>query len=302
MDISERKKYLAFLDMLLTVTMLSNEFNNDLDNDASTIISFIGVTYDLYENEIDECKRLILSDLTTISTIADVQAFQADKNKTISPILNNFLYLKANTILLLKNIYDNYDRGNFDQYYFNYLYLRPYNSSIRFNELITASIKGNIYVNRTVAIMLALGIGHSKNVKSALYRLKQCAYWGDVSSIYYLAYLYKNIGDDKQAKLYSNLLELVGYASEGRTVLNEELKAKYDVETQQTFALITSIKHDIVLQNNIQNINLSFLEVILSDDIDYYKKINYINQYLNQEWKEVTNSSDDPSKKFGFIV
>ncbi len=302
MNINERKNYLAILDMLLTVTMLSNNFNDDLDNDANIIIQFIGDVFKLSKNEVEECKKLITSDLTTISTINDVETYFANEQKDASSEDNNYLYLKTIALLSLDNIFKCFSQNNFNQYYFDYHYLRPYNSTIRYNELAITSIKGNVDINRTIAIMLTLGIGHKKDIYSAIYRLKQCAYWGDVTSLNYLSFLYEQMGDEKEAKLYSNLSELIGYASEGRTVLSKELKDKYDKQTQETFAIVTSIKQDIVLALNMSDINFSFLEVILSENIDYYKKIGFINRYTNQEWKEITNSSENPSKRFGFVL
>ena len=49
-------------------------------------------------------------------------------------------------------------------------------------------------------------------------------------------------------------------------------------------------------------IDYSFVEVMLSDNVDYYGKIEFINEYTSQRWKEITNSSNDPSKVLGFKV
>lgn len=302
MKIDKRNNYLAFSDMLLTITMLSNEFNDELERDSYEIIKFIGEVFSLSENEKEDSKNLITDELTRISTIDDVEAYQNYKKIDELNKIDSFLYLKTVAISTLENIYQHFSNDAFNQYFFNYHYLRPYYPSIRFHELTTSAIKGNVDINRTLAIMLALGIGHEKDTRSAIYHFLQCAYWGDITSLYYLAYLYKKTGKKEETKLYEDLIELMNFALEGRTVLPSKIKNKYSKKSQECFALIASIKQDIVLAKNISNINFSFLEVIFSDNIDYYDKIGYINRYSYEEWKEITNSSSNPKKKLGFRV
>lgn len=299
MNPNNKNNYLAISDILLMVTMLATDFNEQLEKDASTIIDFIGNSFELDGSDIDELKRVVPNDLTILSTTDDVKAYLADGGSKYYPELSDLLYLKSQSILKIDQLQGMTPENKF---IFDYKNLREYHPAIRFKELEGASTFGNADVNRAVALMLAVGIGIEKNVKSAIYRLKQCAYWGDVVSLYYLSYLYKELGQEDNAKLYKDLAGLSDYLLEGRTVLPREIKEQLDKEVIQTYAIISSIKQDIVLANNHKNIDYSFVEVMLSDNVDYYKKIEFINEYTSQRWKEITNSSNDPSKVLGFKV
>ena len=183
---------------------------------------------------------------------------------------------------------------------FNYNHLRSYYAENRFNELQEASVLGYIDINRTTAIMLALGIGVKQNRESAIYRLKQCALWGDIASLYLLKALYQE--DEKEAQIYKDLTLLSSYFLEGRTIIPKKDEGKYLKEAKELFAIISSVRQDIVLSLNITNIDYSFVEVLLLDKLDYYQKMAFINQYKEGTWKEISNSSNDPNKRLGFKV
>ena len=300
MIIKERESYLALFDILLTVTMLSNDFNDELNKDAQKIIDFVGHAFKLDEKVLEECQRVVPDDLTVLSTTKDVEVFLSNGGYEEFPKISNLLYLKIEALQKLDNIYQLYDREQFNQQFFDYRFYRPYFAHIRYRELEASSVKGHVLINRTVALMLTLGIGCKQNVKSAIYRLKQCAYWGDVSSLYYLSYLYAQQKDQKNAKLFAALCELTPLLLEGRTLIPPELKEKYDDETKKKYELIASIKQDIVLSYDHPAINYSFVEVMLMDNLDYYTKMQLVNRYNSQEWREFTNSSSDPAKKLGF--
>ena len=287
MNPNNKNNYLAISDILLMVTMLATDFNEQLEKDASTIIDFIGNSFELNGNDVDELKRVVPNDLTILSTTDDVKAYLADGGSKYYPELSDLLYLKSQSILKIDQLQGMTPENKF---IFDYKNLREYHPAIRFKELEGASTFGNADVNI------------EKNVESAIYRLKQCAYWGDVVSLYYLSYLYKELGQEDNAKLYKDLAGLSDYLLEGRTVLPKEIKEQLDKEVIQTYAIISSIKQDIVLANNHKNIDYSFVEVMLSDNVDYYEKIEFINEYTSQRWKEITNSSNDPSKVLGFKV
>lgn len=302
MVLREKQKYLALSSILITTTMLSNDFNTELENDSSYLIDFIGGVFSLSKEEIEECKRLVLDELTVVSTVQDANAFFANQGDRDFPKIGQYLYLKCDAILKLKNIYQKFNKVNFNQIYFEYRYLRPYYPDIRFKELVDSSVNGDVDINRTVAILLAAGVGCEKDIDAAIYRFKQCAFWGDISSLYFLKHLFEIKGEEKEKKLFSNLCVLSSYLSNGRTNIPNIKKKEYDQLTSDTFSLIASIKQDIILDYNIYDIDYSFVEIMLLDNIDYYKKMKCINEYKNQWWKELTNSSSDPSKKLGFNV
>lgn len=296
MVLKEKEKYLAICDILLSVTMLSNNFNSELKADSEKIIDFVGGVFKLSKAEMDEIKSLISEELTLISTVKDVKAYFANNGENDYPEISNYLYLKSEALLKLDTIYQKLSNDGFNQLFFDYRYLRPYYPDIRFKELVSSSIKGDININRVIAILLAVGIGCTVDVNAAIYRFKQCAYWGDMSSIYYLSHLC----DEKEAKLFKELSSLTSYLSEGRTMIPESKKSEYEPKTIEEFTLISSIRQDIVLAYKQNDIDYSFIEVLLLDKLDYYKKMELINNYREQSWKEYTNSSSDPSKKLGF--
>jgi len=295
---TNKDNYLAISNILLTVTMLATDFDEQLEKDSSLIIDFIGHSFDLNEQEINYLKKIVCDDLTILSTTKDAGQYLIENGGKDYPEISDFLYLKMQAIMHLNNM------TGVDNYLFNYEYLKPYYPSVRFKELESSSMGGNIDVNRTTALLLALGIGTKKDITASIYRFKQCAYWGDVISLFFLAELYKENNDEENAKLYKNLSILSRYFYEGRTVLPKDVKEKYDEKTIQNFAIISSIKQDIVSsrENRRENIDFSFIEVILLDNISYYDKIQCINEYESNEWKNITNTSCDPNKRLGFNI
>ena len=298
--INDKNSYLAMNDILLSSTMLSNNFNEQLEKDTLLIIDFVSKVFNLKEKDVLKYQDLVLNDLTILSTDNDVEYYVYDNAAKDYPKISEPLYLKAKTIIKLSDIYSEFQKTGKEWFAFDYRNLRDYYPGMRFEEIENASTCGNIDINKVTAILLALGIGCKKNVGAAINRFKQCAYWGDVSSLFYLAYLYQEKKDEKQASLYQNLASLSDAFLEGRTMLSKEEAKKYDEETRQNYVIISSIKQDIVLAESKKNIDYSFVEVILLDSIDYYTKMGFINKYNQKEWKEITNSSFDPKKKLGF--
>lgn len=293
--------YDAFYNMVLLTTILSNVADSSFDEDASKIIRFIGNAYELNEDVIDMCIKTITEDLVSISVIGDVNAYVTSQNyDTVNNELNSLYSIKCDVVSVINNIKAP-SLPDFNPSWFDYAYYKPYCPEIRFSQLERTATSGDVIVNKAVAIMLALGIGTKKDINSAVLRLKQCALWCDMFSINILKYLLKNENNPK-AKTYEELSRLEKYFNEGRTLLPKEEEKNYSLEARQLFACISSIKQDIILLENIRNIDYSFVEVILLDSVDYYKKLYYINNYKSQQWKEVTNSSVNPSSKIGFKV
>ena len=301
MNLGKKNNYLAISNALLTITMLSNNFNDELDRDTTKIIEFIASSFSIEKEDAELCEKLILDDLTMISTTSDVYAFYNNSGVNEFKEIGNMLYLKAETINRLESIADRL-KGTSYLHFFDFKQLRPYYSDIRYKELELSSAKGDIDINRTVAILQAIGIGCQRNLQKATNRLKQCAIWGDIPSLFYLAHIYELEGKEKEAQIYKDLSALSEYIIEGKTMLSKEDKEKYSKETCELFVIISSIKQDIVLGFDLSEINYSFAEVMLLDSLDYYTKLDCINNYKSLEWKNITNSSNDPTKKLGFVV
>lgn len=300
MNLKDKQNYLAFINMLLATSILSNYFDENMINDSRKIIDFIGNVFKLNDNNINYCFKLISDDLTMISIIDDVDAYQRNVQDVNYLDISDYLYLKCETLLKLNNIHKQFEHQNLNSSLFDYRYLRRYSPDIRFKELENASKIGIIDINKSVAILQYLGIGCKKNIDTAIYRFKQCAYWGDISSLYFLAYIFKSINEEKEYKIFNELCNLSDYFLEGRTNVPSEEEYKYSKESIDEFKIISSIIQDIILSYNKTCINYSFIEVILLNNIDYYQKMKCINNYHQELWKEISNSSNDPNKKMGF--
>lgn len=90
------------------------------------------------------------------------------------------------------------------------------------------------------------------------------------------------------------------YLKSGYTILPDAVKNLYSKEAQTYYVYISSIKQDVVYAYDKTAIDFSFVEAITSDSLDYFEKMEYINNYEKKEWKNVTNSSEKPPKKLGF--
>lgn len=296
------KNHQAFSNMLICTTLLSNVSSEALDKDAKKVVEFIGKSFHFEKNLIEFAGKLILDDLMTISTKDDVTAFVNShdfdsKLQELDPLLS----MKCDAINIVESV-GNKSSFHINSAWFDYSHYKPYYPEMRFAQLNAAATVGHPIANKLVGIMCFLGIGCEKNIDSALLRMKQCALWGDTACIYMLREMLSEIGNDEEAKVFAELEDLTGYIREGRTVLPKDISEKLEVKTKELFALISSIKQDVVLNFNRNLIDYSFAEVMLLPNLDYFKKIYYINNYQHQTWKEVTNSSMNPQNKLGFKI
>ena len=288
------ENYPAFYNMLIATTLLGNKSSSDYDRDAGKIIEFIGKAFFFDEEIIKYCQKMILDELVTISVKEDVNAFINSHNYDTEPEENDsLLMMKCDAINVVeslgevKNVHLNPD-------WFNYTHYKSYYPLVRYRQLALAASTGNPIANKATALMLYLGIGVQKtkeNRESAIYKLQQCLMWGDSSAAYYLRYIFASEGKEQEAAIYADLMKLIPYLEEGRTVLPEEKQKEISEEALKLFNIISSIKQDIVINEQRVYIDYSFVEVILMEKIDYYRKLKFINEYRQQEWKEASNSS-----------
>ena len=295
------KHYDAFYNMTLITTMLTNVFSENYEEDAKHIILLVGKAYGLKDNEIYECEKYITDTFMDITTVSDANTFNNsqswDSNGGDDEV--SLKLMKCEIVLLINDLAKNNSRINGS--WFDYYHYKPYTREIRFNQIAQTATTGNLIANKVAAVMLYLGIGTSKDEKSAVLRLKQCALWGDVFSMYLLSLILKD-KNDADSQSFAELSSLEKYLNEGRTLLPEEAKKIIGERTRQLFACISSIRQDIILLHKVYDIDYSFVEVLLQPTVDYYKKLYYINNYSAQEWKEVTHSSINPNSKIGFKV
>ena len=285
-----QQNYVAFYNMVLATTLLSNQPSETLDEDAKKIIAFIGQAYDLDEYLIKYCQKVILDDLVAISTRTDMTAFinSHTYNSQIDE-LDPLFSIKADVLDAIDSMRERRDI-NLSTSWFDYSHYKPYYPALRFEQLAAYAAIGNPLANKEVGILLYLGIGAKQNTESAILRLKQCMMWGDLSVIPLLREIAKENNNPKE-KIYAELVSLIPYMNEGRTIVPKELEGQLEKESKQLYVLITSIKHDVVKESQDLYINQSFVEVMLLEDLDYYRKLEFINNYQAHEWKNMTNSS-----------
>ena len=297
------KNHQAFSNMLFATTLLSNVYSQTFEADSNKIIDFIGKAFHLDQQTIKAAQKLITDDLMTISVKDDVTAFtNAHDYDSKLQELDPFLSMKCDAINIVESL-ANKASFHINSAWFDYGHYKPYYPEVRFAQLNTVATIGHPIANKVVGLMCFLGIGCEKNVDSAILRMKQCALWGDTACIFLLREMYDESGDKENAKVFSELESLTDYIKEGRTLIPDKESGKLDGKTKEFFAYISSIKQDVVLNEQRYFIDYSFVEVVLLPKLDYYKKMGYINFYRDQKWKDVTNSSLNPeSTKFGFKV
>jgi hypothetical protein len=184
--------------------------------------------------------------------------------------------------------------------WFDYNHYFSYNARVRYEEIKVAASGGNPVINRQMGLLLALGIGTEKNLTESANRLKRCALWGDLPSIKLLATVYRLQGDAEKASVTKEVATLAeNYLHAGYTVIPQESAKKYSEQAISYYSLISSILQDVVYALNKHNIDFSFVEAISSDELDYYKRMYFVNNYQRAEWRDVTNSAHNPAKKIG---
>lgn len=292
------KNYEAFYDMVLMTTMLSNDMNEALEKDSKKIIDFIGEAYCLSNESIKECEDIIINELSILATMVDVETYiKSPDFEILDKNLADLYGIKCDVLSAMSSI----GHGNAGGRWFDYGHIKTYSPEVRFSQMKKTAITRSLAANKLTAIMQYLGIGTEVDLESAIIRLKQCSIWGDMVSINLLKCIFKKT-NDKEYCTYEELSKLDKYLYEGRTILPENVAKDISDEAKQLYVIISSIRQDIVYANNIQPIDYSFVEVMLLPSVDYYKKLYFINQYgiNNQEWKEITNSSNNPRQRFGF--
>ncbi|MBE7089015.1 MAG: hypothetical protein E7370_05850 [Clostridiales bacterium] len=296
------KNYEAFYNMVLSSTIMGNAPQPDLDRDQYEIINFIGKAYKLSAPLIKKCLQVIKSQLAEIALNSDRLAVYSERryDEMLSET-DVIADIKCDVLSKLENIYNNPDAG-VNPGWFDYSHYKSYDSFVRFAKIESAGASGNVIATRQAGILKLLGIGSSKDIAYAIKRFTQCALWGDIPSIYYLAYAYKLNKDEKTSNIFTEVAYLCErYLKCGCTVLDDEVKKQFSEDATAYYVYISTIVQDVVYAYNKKNIDFSFVEAISSKTLTYYEIMNYINNYERKEWKNVTNSVEKPVKSLGFI-
>lgn len=295
------KNYEAFNTMLTATVIMSNTPSGTFLSDCDKIIDFVATAYDFNQALLQNCKELIYKSLAPISLTADKNAVYSGRRYGDILSDEDVLYdIKCNVISTFERLAkSNLPCINPD--WFDYTHYFSYNAFVRFQEIKQSASGGNVIANRQLAILLALGIGCEKDLEESADRLLRGAFWGDIPSIKLLALVLKLKGDKKSAKVFNQTALLADkYLYAGYTVIPQSEQEKYQKEALTYYVYISSILQDVVYAYNMQNIDYSFIEALLSDKLDYYKRMYFINNYDRKEWKDITNSAENPTKKIGF--
>ncbi len=295
------ENYEAFYNMVLSTTIMSNAPTPEFIADSTAIIEFIGKAYKLSDEFIEYANSLILDKLITLGLTVDQQAVYASRQYGETYTDEDVLFdIKGDVLTKIQSIAENAN-PEVNPNWFDYSHYKTYRASVRFAKINTTSASGNLIATRQAGILKILGIGCEKNVKEGIVRLTQCALWGDIPAMYLLAYAYDLDGNVEKARIMSELAEISNqYLKMGFTVLPKEVKDKYSEEAVSYYVYISTIKQDIVYAYDKKNIDFSFIEAVTSDELDYFDRMGFINNYERKDWKDVTNSAVKPLRKLGF--
>ncbi len=295
------ENYEAFGTMVLSATIMSNAQTKDYRADAGRIIRFIAGAYGFTAEFTDECERLILDELSRLGKTTDRQVvYAARKPNGQYGDMDSLFDIKGDALAAVQEIGK---QPGIREGWFDYNHYKTYQANIRFEKINAASAGGNVILVRQAGILHALGIGCEKNLDKAELRLMQCAIWGDIPSMRLVSAVYKAMGEDKKAEVYREVADISAkYLYAGCTVIPPFDKHEYSDKAREIYALVSSVRQDVVRAYDKYNVDFSFVEALRSPELDYYKRMEFINNYSGSGWKEVTNASVNPSTKvrFGF--
>lgn len=297
------REYEQFYTMILSTTIMSNVATEKYMEDMGKIIEFIGRAYKSDTDFLEYLKKTILGEeMLSIAYLEDHLAMHAITKETTysDATLQSILEVKCDVISELHAFAGKRER-NLNEDWFDYSQAILYEPSTRFHKIKMSAAPGHLIFTRQTGLLYALGIGCERDLNKAIHRLSQCVAWGDVPSMYMLAYAYELNGDKENADLIYEVSKLSEkYLHEGCTVLPREERVRVSAKANEYYVFIASIKQDIVYGVGMEKIDFSFVEAMASPNIDNYARMGYINNYLKKDWKELTNSSVKPLKPVGF--
>lgn len=288
--------YDAFKLMVLTTSILGNMSDSKWEEDSKTIVSFIAKSYGLKDEIIKDYIHIITKEIVNLSLINDAQYNFFNSSKIDDD--NVFAYdMKARTLILLQSFYNERTTNWLD-----YSHHNRYHPLVRFKELNEASRYGNLIACRQVGIQYALGIGVTQNLDQAILRLTQCAFWGDIESMYLLRQTYLMKNDQENYSICNEVISLADkYLISGVTLIKNENVSRRAI---RIYALISSLFQDVIKpqQDMHQHIDYSFIEVLLLESIPYEEKLLFINNYASGQWRNITNNPREfKNSLFGFV-
>jgi hypothetical protein len=280
-------------EMLMATSILSNNSSLKWKSDSAKIIEFICDAYDI-NYLVDDFKELILNTVNNLSLVNEYKGLRREHNFNDEYSEIEIIYnLKGQIILQLKNIDNNLKQLGFPiANEFTYEDNNSYYAPLRLMTILKASSFGEVQFTVQCGLMYACAIGCDMDIEFAIIRLKQAAYWGYIPALKYLAKIYKDKNDDDATyKLYKEVYDAcTDFFYDGVQMIPESKKHLYSKEAATTFSLLANIYQDVVIPYSTR-IDYSFLEVMFAEKITFAKKMVYINEYRQAEWKSALNST-----------
>ncbi len=278
--------YEAFKEMVISTTLLGNKVDDNWKKDSLEILNFIGSAYNLNKEDLLDFEDIIINKLSKLFLISD-----AKYNLNVDINSSYYYDTKSSMIIFLQSFY-----SPLENYWLDYNYLNTYFPEIHFYNMNEASKFGHLIASKQIGLLYALGIGVEKNYRKAIHKFMQCAFWGDIPSVYMLAHIYKLLDDEINYSVYKDLIVLVEkYLNAGITEVNEPNINKKSIEM---FSLISSIFQDVVKPDSNKHlvIDYSFTEVMLLESVSLKNKHYYINNYTKANWRDASNNPEEFNK------
>lgn len=295
------ENYDAFYNMVLSTTIMSNTPSEEFNADSEKIIDFIGKAYGINASVVKQCKKIVLEDLAELALTSDRLAIYSERRYGDALSQLDILGdIKCDVLAKLAKMHEKPDAG-VNPGWFDYSHYKTYQAKIRFCKIESAGESGNVTCARQAGILKLLGIGCKRDIAYAIKRFTQCMLWGDITSMRYLSYAYKLDKNEEKSNIFAEVVELCKkYLKSGTTVIPENVAGSFSESAKTYFVYISSIVQDVVHAYDKKNIDYSFIEALTCGKLDYYETMNFINNYRDMSWKNVTNSTEKPRMTLGF--
>lgn len=287
--LNQSRQYDAFYGAVLSCTLLSNDGSDAWRRDSASILSLLCRAYGYGAQVEAEWRQLILTDMLRLSLLGEREAAYSRRAMTRRYDEHDLvLDIKGDALIEISSKFA--DGRHLSPTWFDYSHIHVYHPVIRYAQIGQAASVGWLLAARQLGMMLALGIGCEVDLEAAKRKFLQCVYWCDLPGAYLLSYLYRQEGDTENARVYADLAELLAcYLHDGITVIPEADVVRFHPRALVLYAQVSSIYRDVCCAYNHEDIDYSFVEVMMAPDLDDNAKMEYINNYDRKEWKNVSN-------------
>lgn len=276
--------------------LLCNTASEELGEDIKRLVDFMQKAYG---QPLPNLAPAILEGIEKLGTFQDTEAYSNSIDYDFEPEETSLLdQLFVNAMGQIRKLTRTLG-ATFHAEWFDYSTRRVYDPAIRYNQLALSSVIGLPVLERAVGLCLALGIGVKADLNAAKARFRNCLFWGDGFSLRFLRELAKEEGSAEELAYYDDLLALWRYLDLGLTVVPQNESGRLE-KAKEDFALIASIRQDIVLGEKRHTIDFSFLNVIFDEEILYADKLHFIDSYAKREWAGAAEARLNPNIGFGY--